>query len=103
MNLGALVSVRGAAPNALSDPRVVEAESRARVQRSPESRESLEQTLADVTLEVQADLAAEFDRIHSVERAREVGSLERILRPERMRSELIRWIEAGSRSGRKPS
>ena len=32
------------------------------------------------------------------EREREVGSLERILPPERMRAELIRWLEAAQRS-----
>ena len=46
-------------------------------------------TLAEVTLEKQAELAAEFDAIHSVERAREVGSLEDIVAPPRMRAYLI--------------
>ena len=98
----AVVFTREVRARALADPRVVAAESRVRKERAPEARESLEETLADVTLEVQADLAAEFDRIHSVERAQEVGSLERILSPEKMRPEVIRWIEAGSRSGGEP-
>jgi hypothetical protein len=47
-----------------------------------------------VTLEKQAQLAEEFDAIHSVERAREVGSLEAIVAPADMRSYLIGLLEA---------
>jgi hypothetical protein len=43
----------------------------------------------EVLLEKQAELAAEFDSIHSVERALEVGSLEAIVEPEDMRGYLI--------------
>ena len=50
--------------------------------------------LADVTLEKQAELSEEFDKIHSVERAMKVGSLDRIIPPERMRAELIAGLEA---------
>ncbi|MFP8874349.1 MAG: hypothetical protein VCB42_07435, partial [Myxococcota bacterium] len=53
-----------------------------------------------VRLEKQAELAVEFDRIHSVERARDVGSLERIISPQQMRSELIGKLEAGVRAWR---
>ena len=42
-----------------------------------------------MSLEKQAELAAEFDAIHTVERAREVGSLEALVRPEAMRPYLI--------------
>ena len=42
-----------------------------------------------MTLEKQAELATEFDEIHSVERAREVGSLEAIVAPEAIRPYLI--------------
>jgi hypothetical protein len=47
-----------------------------------------------VTLEMQAAVAAEFDAVHTVERARQVGSLETILEPGALRPELIRWLEA---------
>jgi hypothetical protein len=43
----------------------------------------------EVLLEKQSELAAEFDSIHSVERALEVGSLEAIVEPEDMRGYLI--------------
>jgi hypothetical protein len=47
-------------------------------------------------LEKQAELAAEFDRIHSVERALEVGSLETLLEPSELRPRLIRWLRERS-------
>ena len=47
-----------------------------------------------MTLEKQAQLAEEFDAIHSVERAREVGSLEAIVAPADMRPYLIGLLEA---------
>jgi len=56
---------------------------------SENGRASYEQTLADVTLEKQAELAEEFDAVHSVERALEVGSLEAIVAPGAMRPYLI--------------
>jgi hypothetical protein len=45
-------------------------------------------------LEKQAQLAEEFDAVHSVERAREVGSLEEIVPPAAMRPYLIGLLEA---------
>ncbi len=45
--------------------------------------------LAEVTLEKQAELAEEFDAIHSVERAMKVGSLDKIIAPGEMRRALI--------------
>ena len=54
-----------------------------------EAREALDAMIETVTLEKQAELATEFDEIHSVERAREVGSLERIIEPAAMREALI--------------
>jgi hypothetical protein len=61
---------------------------------SDEARAAYERTLAEVTLEKQAELAEEFDRVHSVERAREVGSLEDIVSPATMRPYLIGLLEA---------
>ena len=49
-----------------------------------------------VLLEKQAELAAEFDAIHSVERAREVGSLEHIVSAEEIRPYLISLLEGAS-------
>ncbi|MBW2295908.1 MAG: hypothetical protein JRG94_27015, partial [Deltaproteobacteria bacterium] len=57
-----------------------------------EAREALDTMIADVTLEKQAEVAAEFDEIHSVERAQKVGSLERIIEPDAVRETLIREL-----------
>ncbi len=56
-------------------------------------RTSLDQILRQVTLEKQAEIAAEFDAVHSVERALEVGSLEAILEPRRLRPALIDLLD----------
>ena len=58
------------------------------------ARPRLGEDLADVTLEKQAEVAEHFDAVHSVERAREVGSLSKILPPERMRATLIADLRA---------
>jgi hypothetical protein len=47
-----------------------------------------------VRLEKQAELAAEFDAIHTVERALRVGSLEAILPAGSMRPYLIGLLDA---------
>jgi acetyl/propionyl-CoA carboxylase alpha subunit/acetyl-CoA carboxylase carboxyltransferase component len=74
---------------AVSDSRVVEMQSQLRNQPSAELRERLDELVEEVILEKQAELAAEFDRIHSVERARDVASLSEILEPRVLRAELI--------------
>ncbi len=48
---------------------------------------------AEVALEKQAELARDFDAIHTVERAQRVGSLEEIVEPEAMRPYLIGVLE----------
>jgi acetyl-CoA carboxylase carboxyltransferase component len=56
-------------------------------------REAAERLVAEVRLQKQAEVAAEFDTIHSVERAREVGSLEGIISAQQMRPFLIEAID----------
>jgi len=52
--------------------------------------------LQEVERGYQAQVAAEFDAVHTVERAMTVGSLERIIEPEKLRPEIIRLLaEAG--------
>ncbi|RMF76024.1 MAG: ATP-grasp domain-containing protein [Acidobacteria bacterium] len=41
------------------------------------------------------EVAAEFDRIHSIERAQAVGSIERIIPPQRLRPYLVEAVERG--------
>jgi len=47
-------------------------------------------------------LAAEFDRIHSVERARDVGSLREIFEPRDLRGRLIASLRSALDSRRPP-
>jgi acetyl-CoA carboxylase carboxyltransferase component len=88
----AVVFPREVRARASADPRVQALARRAGV--SDDARAAYERTLAEVTLEKQAQLAEEFDTIHSVERAREVGSLEAIVAPADMRPYLIGLLEA---------
>ena len=55
-------------------------------------RERFERALAETRLEKQAEVAAEFDAVHTVQRAREVGSLTEIVDPARMRAFLVREL-----------
>ncbi|MCA9644718.1 MAG: biotin attachment protein, partial [Myxococcales bacterium] len=72
-----------------ADPRVKQALEQLREERSPVARERLGRVSQDVLLEKQAEVAQEFDAVHSVERALKVGSLERILPAVDMRQFLI--------------
>jgi hypothetical protein len=60
-----------------------------------EAREDFELIWKEVLLEKQSELAAEFDAVHSVERARDVGSLQALIEPARMRAHLIEEIGRG--------
>jgi len=48
-----------------------------------------------VRAEKLGDVAAEFDNVHSVERAKQVGSVHRIVTAEALRPELIAAVERG--------
>ena len=43
----------------------------------------------------QAEVAGEFDRIHSIERARRVGSVDRIISLGKLRCFLVEAVERG--------
>jgi len=81
---------------ALDDPRVKDKTELARRHPTEENRAALDAVLREVTLEKQATTAAEFDAIHSVGRAKEVGSLTDILAPNDLRPSLIAALEAAS-------
>ena len=83
----AVVFARDVRARAVADPRVRAAQPGRNA--SDEARARFEKVLEDVRLAKQAELAEEFDRIHSVQRAKEVGSLEAIVPVSRMRSYLI--------------
>jgi acetyl-CoA carboxylase carboxyltransferase component len=83
---------------ALDDPRVKEGTERVRRNPTEDNRAALDAVLRDVTLEKQAAMAAEFDAVHSVQRAKEVGSIREILDPGELRSQLIATLEAAADS-----
>jgi acetyl/propionyl-CoA carboxylase alpha subunit/acetyl-CoA carboxylase carboxyltransferase component len=90
----AVVFTREVRARAARDPRIV----KLRREAGWSGRDRLESAWKETLLEKQAELAAEFDSIHSVERALEVGSLESIVEPEDMRSHLIGELcRAGAR------
>lgn len=86
--------VRG---RANADPRVVEARRNVAEARDSDSRiarrAELDRLLEEVLLERQAEVAAEFDAVHTVERARDVGSIETLLEPSALRPSLIRLLD----------
>jgi acetyl/propionyl-CoA carboxylase alpha subunit/acetyl-CoA carboxylase carboxyltransferase component len=85
----AVVFGREVRARALADPQLAELEKALRTAPSAAARERFERALADAMLEHQSQLAADFDAIHSVERARRVGSLSAIVEPRRLRPFLI--------------
>jgi acetyl-CoA carboxylase carboxyltransferase component len=88
----AVVFSREVRARALADPRVAALDKALRASPGAAERERFERGLEEVSLEKQTELAAEFDRIHTVERARKVGSLSAILPPEQMREFLAREV-----------
>jgi acetyl-CoA carboxylase carboxyltransferase component len=107
---GSYASVLGGAPAAAvvlaadvntragSDPRVVELETRIAEAEGAE-RAALVTRLADVRASVRAEklgeVAAEFDSVHSIQRAQRVGSVDAIIRPEELRPQIIAAVERG--------
>jgi acetyl-CoA carboxylase carboxyltransferase component len=114
---GAYASVIGGAPAAAT---VFAREVRGRVERDPRVQElreklkssadgraaSIRERLADVLTEVHSDklgeLADEFDGVHTIHRAQEVGSVDRIIPAAQLRPFLIDSLEAGLARTRRP-
>ena len=111
---GSYASVIGGAPAAAvvfagdvaarteADPRVADLQARladADDAEHPRLRAELEDVRAAVRSEKLGEVAAEFDAIHSVERAREVGSVHAIIPAGELRPRLIDALERGLRNG----
>ena len=92
----AVVFSREVRARAAGDPRVALRRGAAQGRASVEAREAFERTWEEVLLEKQGEIAAEFDAIHSVERARDVGSLDALIQPAAMRPYLIAELRHGS-------
>jgi acetyl/propionyl-CoA carboxylase alpha subunit/acetyl-CoA carboxylase carboxyltransferase component len=107
---GSFASVLGGAPAAAvvfsgevrdrtaSDPRVAMLQARA-AETSGAERAALNTELAEVQASVRAEklgeVAAEFDRIHSIQRAVEVGSVDAIISVPQLRPRIIGAISGG--------
>jgi acetyl-CoA carboxylase carboxyltransferase component len=112
---GSFASVLGGAPAAAvvfsaevnnrtaADPRVTDLKARLAEAGGLEpvsaERSALSVRLAEVTTAVRAEklgeVAAEFDRIHSIQRAVDVGSVDAIISAARLRPEIIAAVERG--------
>ena len=109
---GSFASVLGGAPAAAvvfsgevdartaADERVRKLEERL-TRADDEERAELATRLAEVKASVRAEklgeVAAEFDNVHSIQRAVEVGSVDAVIPPESLRPELIAAVERGLR------
>ena len=81
-----------------TDPRLVDIAER--IEHAEEGdvgrlRAELEQLRPSVQAEKQAEVAAEFDQIHTIERAKEVGSVDAIILPGELRPYLVNAVEKG--------
>ena len=85
----AVVFAREARARALRDPEVEALRVQASQRSDAEARGAYDAALQQALLREQSELGAEFDRIHSVQRALEVGSLEVVVPAEAIRPFLI--------------
>ncbi|RKR92935.1 acetyl/propionyl-CoA carboxylase alpha subunit [Micromonospora pisi] len=115
---GSFASVLGGAPAAAvvfsgdvdartaADPRVRDLEARAAAV-SGTDRAALTAELGELRSSVRAEklgeVAAEFDRVHSVQRAVEAGSVDAVIRPVDLRPRIIEAIESHLRRPVQPS
>ncbi|HEU5271647.1 MAG TPA: carboxyl transferase domain-containing protein, partial [Jatrophihabitans sp.] len=106
---GSFASVIGGAPAAAvvfagdvdsrtaRDPRVQELEAQAAAETDPVHRAELLTELAElrssVRVEKLAQVAAEFDAVHSIRRAVEVGSVDAVISPAELRPQLIAALD----------
>jgi len=80
-----------------SDSRISAARAKLQGQPSAQERAAFERVRRDVTSEKRSEMAAEFDKIHSVERAMRVGSLSEIIAPRGIREHLIELLERAAK------
>jgi acetyl/propionyl-CoA carboxylase alpha subunit/acetyl-CoA carboxylase carboxyltransferase component len=111
---GSFASVIGGAPAAAvvfsrhvdarttADPRVTELEARRSATTEPGKKAELASELAQVTASVRAEklsaLAAEFDAIHSIKRAVEVGSVDAVIPANKLRPAIAGHVVSWMRS-----
>jgi acetyl-CoA carboxylase carboxyltransferase component len=94
----AVVFARDVNTRTRKDPRIAELDEKISGADGAERerlRAEREERWADVRSEKLGELAGEFDAIHSVERAVEVGSVDRIISAAELRPQLIEAVERG--------
>jgi acetyl/propionyl-CoA carboxylase alpha subunit/acetyl-CoA carboxylase carboxyltransferase component len=89
----AVVFPREVRARVAKDPRIEASRARLRNNPSAEERAEFDRLRRDVTIEKRAEVAAEFDAVHSVERAKRVGSIEEIIPAREIRPYLIDILE----------
>ena len=92
----AVVFGREVAARAAADAQIRELRRALGPHPSAEARAAYERRFEEIRFEKQSEIAAEFDAIHTVERAHRVGSLEHILPASAMRPALIALLEGGT-------
>jgi acetyl-CoA carboxylase carboxyltransferase component len=102
---GSFASVIGGAPAATvvfsrevrarvsADPRIEALRARLQDAPSAEERAAFDRLRQEVTIQKRAEVAAEFDSIHDVDRAKRVGSLEEIIPAATIRPRLIALLD----------
>ncbi|HEY2389168.1 MAG TPA: biotin carboxylase N-terminal domain-containing protein [Candidatus Binatia bacterium] len=93
----AVVFTREVRARAAEEPAVREALAAWRARPSPATHDAYERALAAASANARAAIAGEFDAVHTVERARRVGSLADIIEPRDMRPALIRILHVEAR------
>jgi acetyl-CoA carboxylase carboxyltransferase component len=112
---GSFASVIGGAPAAAvvfarqvdartaADPRVTALEAAVAATTPPEKKAEIVSELAEVRASVRAEklsaLAAEFDAVHSIQRAVEVGSVDAVISARELRPAIAEQIDTWMRSG----
>jgi acetyl/propionyl-CoA carboxylase alpha subunit/acetyl-CoA carboxylase carboxyltransferase component len=95
----AVVFPREVQANTLADPRIKQAQ--AELSGAPDdvararARVAYDRLYHEVYTEKQGEMAEYFDSVHSVQRAKDVGSLHAIVPPTQLRTWLIEAVEAG--------
>ncbi|MCX6128459.1 MAG: ATP-grasp domain-containing protein [Proteobacteria bacterium] len=92
----AVVFPRQVLKNTFADPQIVEAQ--ARFKKGELNKSQYDDIYQTIHLEQQAKVAQEFEKIHTVERARRVGSVDDILSVSQLRPYLKRQLESGIQS-----
>jgi acetyl-CoA carboxylase carboxyltransferase component len=77
-----------------ADPRIQALRAKLRGNPTAEERAAFDKLRRDVTIEKRGEVAAEYDAVHSVERAKRVGSIEEIIPARTIRPYLIDTLRA---------